>query len=186
MEVLVVLVIIGIVAGVAVLSTASLGGDTPQEKTARHFAALVELASRNAVMESKQFGIRVEPHSYKFLTYHDGTWQPVANDPVFHARHLGDDVTLHLQLEGREIALPAPVTRLEPAPGMPNAATRATDANKRTTRGAHPQIVALSSGRLTGFTLEIASNARDSTYHVRGHMNGKIQLIPPKSRVLNR
>ncbi|HET6725228.1 MAG TPA: type II secretion system minor pseudopilin GspH [Gammaproteobacteria bacterium] len=186
MEILVVLVIVAVVAGFAVLSTASLGGDTPQEKSARRIAALIELASENAVMESKQFGIEIQPHGYRFFVYDGTTWQPIADDPTFRPRKLDGDVILRLQLEGREITLPQPATALTAINGMPMPATTDTAEDTQATQGPHPQILALSSGELTAFNLEIGSASNNNSYHVRGHMNGKIQLIPPESRVLSR
>lgn len=186
MEILVVVVIVAVVAGFAVLSTASLGGDTPQEKSARRIAALIELASENAVMESKQFGIEIQPHGYRFFVYDGTTWQPVSNDPAFRPRKVDDDVILRLQLEGRTIALPQPATAITAVPGMPAPETADTAEDTQATQGPHPQILALSSGELTAFNLEIGSASSNNSYHVRGHMNGKIQLIPPESRVLSR
>lgn len=185
MEILVVLVIVAVVAGFAVLSTASLGGDTPQEKAARQFAALVELASENAVMESKQFGIEVQPHGYRFFTYDGAAWRPLTGDSVFDVHKVEDTVVLRLQLEGRHITLPQPATTLSPVTGMTAASDEQPEATQNT-QGPHPQILALSSGELTPFNLEIASTGDNASYHVRGHMSGKVQLIPPDSKVLNR
>ncbi|HET8552306.1 MAG TPA: type II secretion system minor pseudopilin GspH [Gammaproteobacteria bacterium] len=190
MEILVVLVIIAVVAGFAVLSTVSLGGDTPQERTARRVAALIQLASENAVMGSKQYGIEIQPHGYRFFIYNGTSWQPITKDQTFHPRHLDSSIVLTLQLEGRPITLPQPVTAMPAAEGAPAPATSAlaqgSDNGTQATTGPHPQILALSSGELTAFDLEISDVGHKTSYHVRGHMNGKIQLIPPKTRVLNR
>jgi general secretion pathway protein H len=203
MEILVVLVIVAIVAGFAVLSTTALGSDPPQEKAARRIAALVELVSENAVMESKQFGIRIERHGYQFLRYDGANWKPVTDDPTLRKRKVDDSVTLRLHLEGREVKLPRPATALPTAGTLPTAAstslpapTGATSAlaaatatpadDKKTPDGPRPQILALSSGEITPFKLEVAGVGHGTSYEVRGHMNGKIELIPPKSKVLNR
>ncbi|HET7586900.1 MAG TPA: type II secretion system minor pseudopilin GspH [Gammaproteobacteria bacterium] len=186
MEILVVLVIVAVVAGFAVLSTASLGGDTPQEQTARRIAALLELASENAVMESKQFGVEIQPHGYQFYMYDGTTWQPITNDPTFRKRRVEDNVVLRLQLEGRHITLPQPVTALSAIDGMPASASGEEAEATQKTQGPQPQILALSSGELTPFNLEVASTGENASYHVRGHMSGKVQLIPPDSKVLNR
>ncbi|HET7674447.1 MAG TPA: type II secretion system minor pseudopilin GspH [Gammaproteobacteria bacterium] len=181
-EILVVLVIIAVVAGVAVLATTSFGGDPPQERSARRIAALIELASQNAVMEGREYGLEIKPHSYRFLRYDGATWQPVSDDPTFRERHVDDGVTLNLQLEGHPVVLPKPATAMM-APGtasIVNSDSQTTDINTP-----RPDIVALSSGELTPFDLTVVGAKPDLSYHVRGHMNGKVQLIPPGSEQLN-
>lgn len=182
MELLVVLVIIAVVAGFAVLATASLGGDTPQERTARRVAALVQLASENAVMEGRQYGLEIKPHTYRFFLYDGTTWQPITGDPTFRPRQTEDNVTLRLQLQGRPVTLPQPVSAIGPqaAGGM-----AANDADGDRADGPRPEIIALSSGELTPFDLAVAGSVADDAYHVRGHLNGKVQLVPPDSRLLN-
>lgn len=192
MEILVVLVIVAVVTGFAVLATSSLGGDTPQEKAARHIAALIELASENAVMEGKQFGVEIQPHGYRFFRYANGSWRPIEKNSTFRQRDVDDNVVLRLNLQGHRITLPQPVTSMM-AVGLPGPASRlpaevGSDGGEDTqkTRGPKPQILALSSGELTPFRLEVAGSGNDASYRVRGHMSGKIQLIPPDSRMRNR
>lgn len=183
MELLVVLVIVAVVAGFAVLSTVSLGGDTPAERNARRIAALVQLASENAVMEGRQYGLEIKPHAYRFFQYDGASWQPVKDDNTFRPRQVDGDVTLSLQLEGRPITLPQPVSDAMAMTTPPNA--DGAPAADQPTSGPQPQIVALSSGELSAFDLAVAGPGGDGAYHVRGQLNGKVQLIPPDSKVFN-
>lgn len=183
-ELLVVLVIVAVVAGFAVLATASLGGDPPQERTARRLAALVQLASENAVMEGRQYGLEIKPHHYRFLLYDGTNWQPINGDPTFRPRQIEDNVTLRLQLQGRPVTLPQPSTAMTAETGT-GVAIGDNRQNDDVVDGPRPEIIALSSGELTPFNLAVVGKSADDTYHVRGHLNGKVQLIPPDSRLLN-
>lgn len=187
MEILVVLVIVGIIAGLAVLSAASLGGDTPQEKTARRIASLLQLASQNAVMESQQYGLAIKPHSYRFYIYKNNQWKPITDKPIFRKRKVGGDTVLKLSLKGRRVALPQPVSTLASFQGAfaDGSFDPPQTSQTRKTDGPQPQILALASGRLTAFNLEVASTGANASYHVKGHMGGKIQIIPPDFKTFN-
>lgn len=174
-EVLVVLVIIGILVGIGVLSLNALGGDPEAKRDAEQLSALMDLASQEAIMEGREYGLRIEPHAYEFMIYDGRTWQPLQGDTLFHRRDFGDDIQLSLQMDG------APVT-LAPSPTTAQAAT--TEAapsgdGDSATPSLRPQVLLLSSGELTPFIIAVAGPDSSAHYEVRGTLTDGIQLVTP-------
>ena len=86
-EVLVVMVLIGITVGLVSLSVRS-SGEREAEQEARRLAALVQLASEEAVLKSQEIGILFRRDGYQFYFLgSDNTWQPL-EDEVFRVRTL--------------------------------------------------------------------------------------------------
>lgn len=155
LELLVALVIIGIVVSVAVLA---LGGNQRAEQAhteARRLAALIGLASQQAVVQSRSYGVRFSDTGYRFLV-HDTKWKASA-DRMFRARALPDGLHLEVSQDGRP--LPAP----------------ATAGNKTA-----PQIVITSDGDRTPFEAQIsAPDDPASRYTVTVPEIGKISVTGP-------
>lgn len=180
-ELLVVLVIIGIVVGIATLSIAALGRDPPAEKASREIADLATLASQEAIMRGQEYGLRVEPHSYAFYIYDGHRWAEIKDDPSFRRHELGDEVTLSLELQG------APVT-LAPAPTTIASSSSATSDTTAAASAAAasgdidqplPQLLLLSSGELEPFTLRVVGVDKDKPWRVTGSLMDGIQAVSP-------
>ena len=175
-ELLVVLVIIGIVTTVALISLGSLGRDPPAKQAATQLADLAGLAAEQAVMQSQQYGLLVEPHAYAFYIYDGHGWTAAQDDSLFGRHELGDDVTLTLDLDGAPVTLappPATVTDAAPASGTASAlASGQTDSVK-------PQLLFLSSGELQPFTLTVSGVDKNGDYTVKGTLADGIQLVAP-------
>lgn len=177
-EILVVMVIVAIIAGVAVLSLGSLGRAPPAKHAAEQLSALSELASEQAVMEGRQYGLLISRHGYQFFIYDGVRWLPITDDQTFRARVLGDDVILDLHLEGAPVKLAT--TKLVPAASstsMPDGA----DANDHgDTLQPKPQIALLSSGEITPFEIAVSDTVNPSVqYLVSGSLANGIKLHQP-------
>jgi len=166
-EVLVVLVIISIVTAVGLLSLGSLGGNPAAENAAQKLAAVSDLVAQQAVMRGQQYGLRISPHAYEFLTYDGNKWSPVSNDDLLRPRQLDSSVTLSLQLQGTEINLPSAQTRADDA-------VAADDTTQNETR---PQILLLSSGEITPFKITVSGAGGKPTYLVTGDLQHGIRVI---------
>lgn len=176
LELLVVMVIIAVIASVAVISTGALGRDPPAQKAAHELADLAGLASEQAVMQGRVYGLRIEAHGYSFYTYDGRKWAPLQADNLFYRRDLGDDVTLTLHMDGTTAALaPPPATVEEPA-----AATSATSAGHEgdTDQTELPQVLLLSSGELLPFEIEVAG-VSGAAYTVKGSLTDGITVVEP-------
>lgn len=170
-EILVVLVIISIVTAVAVLSLGTLAGDSAARRSAERLAALTDLASQQAVMRSEQYGLRISPHGYEFLLYDGGRWSAVQDDHLLRARHLGSGVTLALKLEGTDISFPAKAKRDHLGSGSGGFAKG---------QNLKPQVLLLSSGEVTPFTITISGNDGKTPYRVTGNLLRGIRFVPPE------
>lgn len=152
-ELLVVIVIIGIVVGFATLS---LGGDRrgdELEEESRRFAALLSLASEQAVLRGEEWAVDLDEEGYGFLALTDQGWQPVTLDPLWRERRFSRGTEIDLELEGRELVLD---------PEAEN----------------EPVILLLSSGEISPFVATFSARATERRYRVRANLLGELQWEP--------
>ena len=84
LEVLVVVVIIGILTSMAVISVNVLGGDHEMQQEAERLQAILLQTREDAILQSRDIGLRLDATGYEFLAY-DGRierWNAVADDPL--------------------------------------------------------------------------------------------------------
>src|ERR1700685_2485303 len=68
-EILVVIVIIAIMVSLAVLSIGVTGPDRQLGEESRRIAGLIDLLHDRALLEGRDFGLRIEPAAYEFVVY---------------------------------------------------------------------------------------------------------------------
>jgi general secretion pathway protein H len=68
-EILVVLVIMTVIISLAVLSIGTTGRDTQLDEESRRIEGLVDILHERALLEGRDFGLRIEPAGYGFLVY---------------------------------------------------------------------------------------------------------------------
>ncbi len=159
LEVLVVVVIIGILTSMAVISVNVLGGDHEMQREADRLQAILLQTREDAVLQSRDIGMRVDETGYEFLEY-DGRverWRAVENDPLLRARGLPDGLRLALRLEDRNVQLKPrqPATERDPI---------------------LPQVVLQASGELVPFDLLLARDGTEEKRRVSGTLEGKIEV----------
>lgn len=102
-EIMVVLVIIGTMAMIAVVSFTPNSDDDKLETEARRFQQVFDMAIDFAVLNQQQLGLRVEPENnqYFFMVMNEEfKWRPLSQNALFSTRVLHEDLNLELQLEG--------------------------------------------------------------------------------------
>jgi general secretion pathway protein H len=155
LELLVVLVIVGIVLG---LATLTLPRSDPADRLAeesRRVAVLVELARDEAILRGREMGLRLQDRQLEFMILDDTDWIMIENDTL-RPRDLDEDVRAELLVEGA------------PAAGDP-------------ARRDIPQVWLASSGEMTPFTLVLTSRTRAlGAWEVQGGAAGAIQLVSPE------
>lgn len=105
-EVMVVLVIIGVLVGMATLSMNQRSGEERLEEEAERLRALVGLAREQAIVRGRELGLGFSPGGYRFFTRGpEGEWQVMAGDAVFRPRALPADMALTLRLDGTAVIL---------------------------------------------------------------------------------
>ncbi len=148
-EVQVVVVIIGVVSAIVVLGLGNLGNDRELQNEARRMTSLIEMASDEATMQGRDFGLEVLQTSYRFVEFDSLTeqWYEVIGDDLMRPRQLAQDTEFDLILEDRRILL-----ELEAA----DIAQDDDDDDDRDLIDDYlPHILVLSSGDISPFELEI-------------------------------
>ncbi|MEE8539632.1 MAG: type II secretion system minor pseudopilin GspH [Woeseiaceae bacterium] len=168
-EVLVVVTIIGIISAVVVLSLGNLGDDRELQTEARRITSLIEMASDEATLQGRDFGLEFLQTGYRFVEYDalTGQWSEVFGDELMRLRQLAQDTEFDLFLEDRRILLD-----IDAADSAQN-----DDADDNYLRQDYlPHILILSSGDITPFRLEIVRNTDRSSVSLGVSANGEISV----------
>jgi general secretion pathway protein H len=155
LEILVVVAIIGIMATLAVLSIGSRSLDDRMATEARRLHELLLLAADEAVLQGTELGFLQTPQGYQFLTLRDDKWVPLEDAGPLRARALAPPLYLELQVDGRR-ARPQRVDQ----PGVE----------------LKPQVLLLSSGDATEFTLDLRAPQYLPYYRVQGDVLGQMKF----------
>ncbi|MCF7200851.1 type II secretion system minor pseudopilin GspH [Pseudomonas oligotrophica] len=151
-ELLVVLVLLGILVGLAVLASGSSSSSRELQEEARRLAALIGVLSDEAVLDSREYGLLIGEHGYRVLRYDEGDGRWYEAERV-RGRQLPDWMRLELELDGEPLRLVAPAGGEDDRAGLSR-----EDEPARRRRGPRlePQLLVLSSGELSPFTLRLA------------------------------
>jgi general secretion pathway protein H len=169
-EVLVVIIIVGIISAVVLLSLGIVGDDRGLQTEARRMSSLIELATDEAIMQGRDFGLEFTQTGYRFVEYDPllDEWHEVVGDDMMRRRQLEEGMELELVLEDRVVELyeaPAETDREEedsPRSDM--------------TDDYLPHVLILSSGDVTPFNLAIVRPADDAEVSLAMNLAGKIEI----------
>ena len=136
-ELLVVLVLLGVLTSLAVIGSGL--ASSPARKLndeAERLNSLLRVLLDEAVLDNREYGVRFETHSYQVLRYEPlkSRWEPLDN----RVHELPEWVQLSIEVEDQNVGLP----------------TAKGDKDKSAPKT--PQLLILSSGELTPFTLRLA------------------------------
>lgn len=157
-EILVVIVVIGTVVGViAVRFDFNTSDDTLREHT-RRLDVLLHLAWEQAQIEGRSVGLQIERDSFSFYTYDplQRQWFAMEEDEFFRRRELPEGVTFDLRMEDKDIELPT----AEEVEGE-----------------VAPQVLLLSSGEATPFSLFVESDDTDIVYELTVDPLGGSEIV---------
>lgn len=175
LEILVVMVVIGVLATLVSLSVSGRAVDDRMQSESRRLEELLRLASDEAQAKGLELGFRLTTEGFDFLTPDEaGNQWSVLQDGLFRPRQIAAPFYLELRVEGRLLKpqLPAPPPRTdEDGKDSANAAARkpASDA-----KAPEPQLLILSSGEMTAFTLDLRLRDRVLMYRVEGNALGEL------------
>jgi general secretion pathway protein H len=131
-EILVVLTIMAIVIAIAVLSIGVAGRDTQIDEESRRIEGLVGLLHERALLEGRDFGLRLGPSAYEFVVYESRRerWFAFDQEHEFRYRELPKGLSFQLELDAHQVVLPAiaptPVDMDLPPPAPPQVAIAAS------------------------------------------------------------
>jgi general secretion pathway protein H len=160
LEVLVVVVIIGIIASMAAVSTRVLGGDHEMDQEAKRLVAILGQAREEAMLQGRDLGLRIDAAGYDFLLY-DGRnerWDLAADDPLLRERTLPEGLEAALWLESRPVQMPSRAVPTERTP-------------------AAPQVVLLASGDLVPFEVRLERAGTRELRAVHGRIEGTFEIL---------
>lgn len=149
-ELLAVILILGVVSGIALLSVDLAGGQVKVAEESRRFAELLRLQCEEAVLQARDFGVHMSAEGYAFSGWDGTAWAP-RGERVFRARQLPPGVTMELFVGGR----PALDEALE-----------------------QPQLVCFASGEMTPFQLSFRGPGQ-ALAQVAGDPLGRLELESP-------
>lgn len=112
-EILVVVLIIGIMAVGAALTVGVAHGDRDLERERDRILALADYMRDQATLQNREFGLRCFRGGYEFVVFdpRTGLWQRDEREDLMRPRRLPKGLTMELNVEGRQIVLPAAEVR---------------------------------------------------------------------------
>ena len=167
-ELLVVVVIVGIISGMLLLSFGVLGDDRALQQQARRLTSLIELATDEAVMQGRDFGVEFMQQGYRFVE-HDpllDQWNQIVGDELLRPRQLEEGMELELRLEDRPVSLSQEAADTDVD----------EDSGDRERNGYLPHFMILSSGDVTPFNLLIVRQADRSEVLVEMTLTGEMEI----------
>ena len=159
LELLVVVAIIGIIAGAVVLSVGSLGNDRQISEETNRLRGLLTLLHEESLMQTRDYGLLFTRTGYRFYVY-DYTklaWAEPIGDKLLEPYSLQPMLTMALLLDGREVELKRDFESL----------------NLDTPQ---PQVTLLSSGEVTPFRLEVSREGRAGRFELAAEIDGKLKV----------
>jgi len=156
----VVVVIIGIIASMAVVSTRVLGGDHEMDQEAKRLVAILGQAREEAMLQGRDVGLRIDARGYDFLLYdlRNERWDLAVDDPLLRERTLPDGLEASLRLESRPVQLPARAAPTERDPAL-------------------PQVVVLASGDLVPFEVRLERAGTKELRAIVGRVEGTFETL---------
>jgi general secretion pathway protein H len=157
-EILVVIVIMAAVISIAVLSVSSTGRDSQLDEESRRIEGLVGLLHERALLEGRDFGLRIEPTAYEFVVYdaRRDRWMMLDQEREFRHRDLPKGITFQLQLDSQTVVI------------------KAVDRNLTGGDPPGPQVAIAASGEGTPFRLTLQRDATQAKASVDGDALGKV------------
>jgi general secretion pathway protein H len=158
-EILVVLVIMVVMISLAVLSMNSTGRDSQLDEESRRIEGLLGLLHERALLEGRDFGLRIEPSAYEFVVYdtYRQRWMMLDQEREYRHRELPKGMSFQLQLDSQTVVI-KPIDRELSADNVPPG----------------PQVAIAASGEGTPFRLILQRDATQARAAVDGDALGKI------------
>lgn len=167
LELLVVVTIIGLLAGAVILSTGTVRADRHVEREARRLLSLIELAREEAIMQSREHAILFTPTGYQFYVfdYQTEEWAEPPDDKLLAPRELDEAIRLELlQVEDRDLVLD------------PESLESDEDDDEDDEDAPQPQVMVLSSGEMTPFEATFVQDSIDARITVTGDLAGRLTI----------
>lgn len=168
-ELLVVIVIVATVTSIVVLSVGLLGEDAEIDTERRRFAALIENAQDEAMMQGREFGIELMTSAYRFVEFDPLTreWMDVPGDDLYRLRELPEGLEFELYIDEKRVELSNdPQELVDPDSQTSSAATRTYV----------PHLFVFASGEASVFEIRLRRPQTQMELIMRGDILGEIEF----------
>lgn len=171
------MVIIGVLATLVSLAVSGRAVDDRMQAESRRLEELLRLASDEAQAKGLELGFRQTTEGFEFLTPDTDSprWVVVA-EGMFRPRQIAEPFYLELRVDGRllrpAVSVAAETVAEDKTDTAPDSGQSAIqqDAAKRI----EPQLLILSSGEMTAFTLDLKLKDHPQFYRVEGSELGQL------------
>jgi general secretion pathway protein H len=148
LEVLVVMLIIGIMAGVLIPRMLPDNSERLARDESQRLLHLLRLAGEDAVIRNRPMAVRFDPHGYAFMRRDGDGWKVVEGDDIYRARELPEGISLEVVVDG----------------------------SKSVTSGGEPQLIFVSTGEMTPVHITLQLRELDRRFHISGSFFTDLQL----------
>lgn len=172
-ELAVVILIIGVLATFAMLSVGNRSLEDRLENEARRIQAIVQLAAEESEAKGVEIGLRFTEGAFRLMAVDASQqWADYEETGSLRRRPIGDPVRIGLRVDGRAIPLP------KDDPLVPAGKDQDEDEFSPTARKPRiePQVLLLSSGEMTPFSLDLAAPGLGYFYRLDGDDLGRLSL----------
>jgi general secretion pathway protein H len=159
LELLVVVAIIGMLAGAVTLSLGTLGNDRQLEEETQRLRSVIDLLHEESLLQSRDYGVMFTATGYRFYVYdyQQLEWVVPQADRLLEQHALRPQLSLALVLDGRNV----PLMR---------------DFEEQDVENPEPQIMLLASGEVTPFTIEVEREGIDGRFELSAKLDGELTL----------
>jgi general secretion pathway protein H len=149
-ELLVVVAVVGILITMAVISFNLIGDDRAVQKQVLKLSSLIDLASEEAQMQGREYGLELMQGGFRFVEYDPflDIWDEVYGDNLLRPRDLEEGMELELMLEDRRVSLQAQAKETQ-------AAEDENERDRDLSEDYLPHILIMASGDITPFRLQV-------------------------------
>jgi general secretion pathway protein H len=160
LELLVVVAIIGMLVGAVTLSMGALGNDRGLRDETNRLRSVLDLLHEESLMQSRDYGLMFTATGYRFYIYdyQEQAWVVPQTDRLLQEHALEPRLVLSLVLDGRDVRL-------------------ARDFEAHEGETPEPQIMLLSSGEVTPFTVQVERDGIDGRFELTAALNGELTLV---------
>lgn len=164
LELLIVVTIIGVLAGTVLISVGFVSEERKIERDALRLQSLIDLAREEAIMQSREHAILFTETGYRFYLYDhmQQRWIDPPGDRVLRAYELEAPTMLELRLEDRDLVL--------------DAYLRGDGNEDDDVDPPRPQVMLLSSGEMTAFEARFFRDPLGGRVRLRAGIDGSIEL----------
>lgn len=160
LELLIVVAIIGLLVQAVTLSWRALGHDQELEQETTRLRGMIDLLHEEALMQSRDYGVMFTETGYRFYVFdhQELEWVLPQTDRLLQAHTLEPRLSLSLTLDGRDV----PLER---------------DFESQDIDNAEPQILLLSSGEVTPFTINMARADVAGRFELTAALDGEVSVV---------